>query len=132
LLRSEIEQDTDGLDDLSRFRIQKLNNAAEEAFTECSLLRDDKRLLIAQNNEKVTRQSVRSTVVGSAKVMSYEDIVEAQAKRDGKVAGRTSKRKKSAPANSQKMDSCSHQVEKDEKEINALGLADYCSVLRCD
>jgi len=87
---------------------------------------------LAQNNEKVTRQSVRSTVVGSAKVMSYEDIAEAQAKRDGKVAGRTSKHKKSAPANSQKMEPRSHQVEKDEEEIHALGLVDYCSVLRFD
>ena len=39
-----------------------------------------------QNNESNCRQSTRSTVVGKAKVMSYEDIVEAQAKRDAKEA----------------------------------------------
>lgn len=62
LLRSKIEQDIDGLDDLSRFRLQKLSNAAEKAFAERSLL-DDNRLLFAQNNEKVSRKSARSTVV---------------------------------------------------------------------
>lgn len=87
---------------------------------------------MAQNNEKVTRQSVKSTVVGSAKVMSDEDIIDAQAKRDAKVAGRPSIRKKSAHADSRKMDSRSRQVERDEEEINALGLRDYCSVLRFD
>jgi hypothetical protein len=86
LLRSKIEQDIDGLDDLSRFRLQKLSNAAEKAFVERSLLLDDNRLLFTQNNEKVSRKSARSTVVNTAKVMSYEDIVEAQTNRDAKAA----------------------------------------------
>jgi hypothetical protein len=43
-------------------------------------------LSVMQNNESNCRQSTRSTVVGKAKVMSYEDIVEAQAKRDAKEA----------------------------------------------
>jgi hypothetical protein len=43
-------------------------------------------LSVLQNNERNCRQSTRSTVVGKAKVMSYEDIVEAQAKRDAKEA----------------------------------------------
>lgn len=37
-----------------------------------------------QNNESNCRQSTQSTVVGKVKVMGYEDIVEAQAKRDAK------------------------------------------------
>ena len=43
-------------------------------------------LSVMQNNESNCRQSTRSTVVGKAKVMNYEDIVEAQAKRDAKEA----------------------------------------------
>ena len=37
-----------------------------------------------QNNESNCHQSTQSTVVEKVKVMSYEDIVEAQAKRDAK------------------------------------------------
>jgi len=132
LLRSKIEQDIDGLDNLSRFRLQKLNNAAEKAFAERSLLLDDNRLLFAQNNEKVSRKSVRSAVIGAAQVMSYEDIVEAQTDRDAKAAGRISKRKKSAPTAGQERGSRSQEVEKAEEEIRTLGLANYCSVLHFD
>jgi len=39
-----------------------------------------------ENNEKTTRKSVKATVVGSARVMSYEDIVEAQKQCDIKEA----------------------------------------------
>jgi hypothetical protein len=62
-------------------------------------------LLFEQNNEKTTRTSIKATVVGTAKVLSYEDIVEAQQKRDIKeeeavaVRGRrVSKRNKSTPS----------------------------------
>lgn len=131
LLRSKIEQDIDGLDDLSRFRLQKLSNAAEKAFAERSLLLDDNRLLFAQNNEKVSRKSERSTVVGTAKVMSYEDIVEAQTNRYAKVAGRIPKRE-SAPTAGQERGPRSQEVEKSEAKIRILGLVKYCSVLHFD
>jgi hypothetical protein len=91
-----------------------LNNAAEKAFAECSLLLDDNRLLFAQNNEKVSRKSARSTVVGTAKVISYEDIVETQTNRDAKAAGRISKRKSGSIAG-QARGSCSQEVEKAEE-----------------
>ena len=45
---------------------------------------DENRLLFEQNNEKTTRDSVKATVVGKAKIMCFEDIVEAQKKRDKK------------------------------------------------
>ena len=66
--------------------LQKLSNAAEKAFAEHSLLLDDNRLLLMQNNEKVSRQSTRSTVIGATKVMSYGDIIEALKKRDANTA----------------------------------------------
>jgi hypothetical protein len=50
------------------------------------LLLDENLLLFEQNNEKNTRTSIKATVVGTAKVLSYEDIVEAQQKRDVKDA----------------------------------------------
>jgi len=128
LLRSKIEQDTNELDSLSRFRIQKLNNAAEKVFAECSLLRDENKVLFTQNNEKVSRKSVRSIVVGTAKVMSYEDIIEAQTNRNIKAASRIPKRK-SGSITGQARDSAGQELKKAEEEIRNLGLANYCSVL---
>jgi uncharacterized protein YdeI (YjbR/CyaY-like superfamily) len=75
-----------------------LANAAENAFADRAILLDENLLLFEQNNEKATRKSIRATVVGSARVMSYEDIVEAQKQREIKEAaaaaarGRQSKR----------------------------------------
>ena len=77
-----------------------------EAFAERALLPDEN-LLFEQNNESnchhvkycypysvnadyvayaLTHQSTSSTAVGKAKLMSYKDIVGAQAKRDAKEA----------------------------------------------
>lgn len=86
LLQSRIEDDAQSLDVPSKQRLQKLANAAGKSFAERVLLADENRLLFEQNNESKCRQSTRSTVVGKAKVVSYEDIVEAQAKRDEKAA----------------------------------------------
>jgi hypothetical protein len=74
-------------------------------------------------------------VVGKAKVMSYEDILEAQARRDMKEAtvvkgkrGRKRKSSASVVANTKKPRKSEVEVAKD--EIEALGLGDYCSVLK--
>jgi hypothetical protein len=106
----------------------------EKAFAERALL-DENRLLFEQNNESNCRQSTRSTVVGKAKVMSYEDIVEAQTKRDAKEAvpvtgkgGR--KRKSSAPVVAEAKRTRKSEEEVARSEIEALGPENYCSVLR--
>lgn len=49
-------------------------NAAQISFAERALLEDDNKLLIEQNNEAKRRRSTKSTVLGRAKVMSYEDL----------------------------------------------------------
>lgn len=51
---------------------------------EKALLQDKKQLLISVNNKAKTRRSTPAHVVGTAKVMSYEDIVEAREKRAAK------------------------------------------------
>jgi hypothetical protein len=43
---------------------------------------DERLLLFEQNNEKIPRTSSTATVVGTAKVRSYEYVIEAQQKRD--------------------------------------------------
>ncbi len=56
---------------------QKLANAAEKAFADLAILLDENKLLFEQNSEKTSRVSIRSTVTGTAKVMTYDDIIEA-------------------------------------------------------
>lgn len=77
LLRSQVEQDAHALDARSKKRLQKLANAAQVSFAECALLLNENQLLFQQNNESKRRKLTKSTVVGKAKVMSYDDIVEA-------------------------------------------------------
>ena len=74
-------------------------------------------------------------MVGKAKVMSYEDIVKAQAKHDAKEAvpvkgKRGQKRKRSAPVVVEAKRARKSEVEIVEEEIEALGLGNYCSVLK--
>jgi hypothetical protein len=54
------------------------------SFAKRALLRDENRFLTSINNEAKVRRSTKSVVLGKAKVMSYEDIEEARAKRAAK------------------------------------------------
>ncbi|OAP56314.1 hypothetical protein AYL99_09493 [Fonsecaea erecta] len=74
-LRRLIEGESQQVSELSQHRLQEAFNAAERALTESSLLRDRSQELFLQNCEKKLRQSTRSTVIGTARVMSYRDIV---------------------------------------------------------
>jgi hypothetical protein len=74
-------------------------------------------------------------VVGKAKVMSYEDIVEAQAKREAKEAAvvkgkRGRKRKCSEPVVARATRTRKSEIEVAKDEIEALGLGNHCSVLQ--
>ena len=62
---------------LCKFRIQILANAGENAFADWTILLEIL-LVFEQNNEKAARKSIKATVVGSARVRSYGDIVEEQ------------------------------------------------------
>jgi hypothetical protein len=55
VLRRLIENDTHILDHRSKAYVQKLGNATEQAFAHCSLLSDQVKLLLEQNNEKTIR-----------------------------------------------------------------------------
>ena len=72
-LRNQIEKDAHMLDEPSKHCLPKLANAAEKAFAERTLLVDENRLLFDQKNESNCPQSTKSTVMGKAKVMRYED-----------------------------------------------------------
>jgi hypothetical protein len=70
-----------------KLRIKKMANAGKNAFADRAILLDENPLLCEQNNKKTTCNSIKAIVVGSARVLSYEDIVKAQKKRDEKKAG---------------------------------------------
>lgn len=77
----------------------------------------------------------KATVVGSARVLSYEDIVEAQKQRDIKEAAAEAMRgrrgsKRNPPAQILGKRSRGQELEEAESEINAMGMEKYCSVLK--
>ncbi|KUL81723.1 hypothetical protein ZTR_09472 [Talaromyces verruculosus] len=108
--------------------LASLCRAAAQVFTERALLLEENRILFEQNNEKTCRQSSGTTVVGHAKVMSYEDIIEAQKKRDATATKQGSTRKKRPNAGDELL-SKSEEQRKAEQEIRAWNTSDYCSVL---
>lgn len=79
---------------------------------------------------------MKATVVGTAKVMSYEDIVKEQEKRDRKETNtanqprRGRKRRATATIEDQHKRPRLEETEKANREIKALGLSKYCSVLQ--
>ena len=84
-LHNLIEQELDeqSKDSIQR-HVQKLASAAKISFAKQTLFQDQNRLLSKMNKEAKVRRSTRSVVLGKAKVMSYEDLEEARAKRAAK------------------------------------------------
>lgn len=115
--------------------MEKLRHAAQRAIAGRDLFVEND-MLLKQNNERTVRKSVKSTVAGTAKVMSWRDLVEAHDKREAKEADRHSRSRRTSkppkltqPANSREK---SRSVEADigSREIEAMGLGDHCSVLQ--
>ena len=73
--------------------VQKLASAAEVSFVQQTLLQNQNRFLSKINNKVKARRSTRSVVLGKAKVMSYKNLKEAQAKRATKDKATTAKDK---------------------------------------
>jgi hypothetical protein len=91
-LHNLIKLDTYAEDEVSKQRlqrhIQKFANAAQTCFAERALQRDQIQFLKQVNNEGKVRRSTKSLVLGKAKVISYEDLEEARAKRATKDAAK--------------------------------------------
>lgn len=132
-LRTKIEQGS-SFDSPTRHHFQKLADATEKAFADRTILLDENRLLFEQNNEKTTRQSFKSTLPGNARIMTYDDIVKAEQKRAAREVGASgAKRGGRRPPSSKHGGgerSRADEVEHGNREIEALGLAEYCSVLQ--
>jgi hypothetical protein len=84
-LHDLIVRDTHALDatnkDHLQKRIQKLASVAKVSFAAQALLEDRDQFLLEINRKARVRWSTKSLVLGKAKVMSFEDLEEARAKR---------------------------------------------------
>ncbi|KAI1665637.1 DDE superfamily endonuclease [Pyrenophora tritici-repentis] len=106
-------------DDASRQRlqrrVQKLASAAKISFTKQSLLEDHNRLLYKINSEAKVRRSTRSLVIGTAKVMKWEDLervrVERLAKDKAAVEKGKGKRGRKRKVSAQEADGVEGEVE---------------------
>jgi hypothetical protein len=98
LLDNLIKQDAHTHDEMSKQRrerhVQKLANAAQTCFAELALLQDQNDFLTEVNNEAKVRRSTKSLVLGTAKVMSYEDLEIARADRAAKDQAKAKRKRK--------------------------------------
>jgi hypothetical protein len=95
-LHNLIKQDTNELDETSRQRLQKhlqkLTNATQLSFAERALLQEHNRFLAEINNEAKPRRAAKADILGTARVMSYEDLERARAERPEKDAAKEAKK----------------------------------------
>jgi hypothetical protein len=96
-LQNLIIQEAHSLDEKSKQNLvrhlQKCTKAFKKSSAQAIIQEDRIKFLTTINNEAKVRRSTRSLVLGKAKVMSYEDLVEARAKRVVKDAARAAKGK---------------------------------------
>jgi hypothetical protein len=124
-----IEQNIPALNDHSQQYFRKFANAAERAITARDFLFKEIMDLFKQNNESNARASSNSTMVGKVKILSYEDIKEAQKKRDENEAAGTGRReRKRKNTATERRKPCAQGIEEASREIQALGMGGYCSV----
>jgi hypothetical protein len=92
-----IKQDAHALDETSKQtlqrHVQKLTKGAQRCLVTGALKDDQIQFLNTINNEAKVRRSTKALVLGKAKVMSYEDLEEARAKRAEKEAAKEAKGK---------------------------------------
>jgi hypothetical protein len=73
--------------------LKKHTKTAQTSFAKGALQQNQIRFLINMNDESKARRSTKSIVIRKAKVMSYEDLEEARAKRAEKEAAKDAKGK---------------------------------------
>ena len=95
-LQDLINEDTWTLDEATKRRlqrhVQKLANATQLSFAERALLTEQVQFLAKMNNEAKVRRAAKAEVIGTARVMSYEDLEKARAERAEKTAAKVAKK----------------------------------------
>ena len=84
------------LDETSKQRlqrhVQRLTNATQLSFAERALLQEHNRFLAETNNEAKVRRWTKSEILGTTRVMSYEDLEKVRAERAAKEAAKEAKK----------------------------------------
>jgi len=125
-LRKKIEQNMPTLDGHNQQCLQKMVHAAEKFVSARDLLHQECSDKFKQTIESDARASMRSIVVGKGKIMSFEDIEEARAKREKKEIaqarrrGRKGKTSTSGPAPGRGKQTRAEELEEADCEIDAL------------
>ncbi|KAI1529798.1 DDE-1 multi-domain protein [Pyrenophora tritici-repentis] len=92
-----IEQDAGALNETNKRNLQrhlhKLAKAVQLSLAKGALQQNHIQFLLTVNNEAKVRRSTKSLVLGKAKVMGYEELVEAREKRVEKEAAQKAKGK---------------------------------------
>jgi hypothetical protein len=107
-LFNRIKQDAEALDEPSRQGLlrhgQMMAKATRVAFAERSLLQDHNRFLSKINGEVKARRSTKSLVLGTAMVMTYEQLEKTRAKRaaDAEAAADKAKRRRKGKSSAPK------------------------------
>lgn len=87
-LHDLIKQDAHMLDEQSKQRlqkhVQKLTNATKLSFAERTLLQEHVQFLAEINNEAKVRRAAKSNIIGTARVICYEDLENARTERAAK------------------------------------------------
>ncbi|KAJ8108304.1 hypothetical protein OPT61_g8265 [Boeremia exigua] len=110
LLFNRIKQDAEALDEPRKREllrhVQMMAKAMRVAFAERSLLQDHNRFLSKINGEVKARRSTKSLVLGTAMVMTYEQLEKARAKRaaDAEAAADKAKRRCKGKSSASKKD----------------------------
>ena len=130
----EVGKDVSALNENSKFHVQKVVNAAKQAFAEQPLLRDDISALRKQNDEKKKRQSTKQVKLGKGIVMTYKELVEARERRNEKEmakAQRAARKGKTpdATASGKKRTRGQERVH-GENEIEKMGFSSFCSIMQ--
>jgi hypothetical protein len=93
--------------------VEKVLHAAQQAFAERELLREENKTLFQQNNEKKTRKHVKERKIGDAKIMSFEDIME---ERRLYEFAKTEKENKKAEKEKKKVEKEREKAERESRE----------------
>jgi hypothetical protein len=116
--------------------LEKAIKALGKSFADGALLREEIQGLLEQNSEKRSRNSLKRTVVGRGRIMSYEDIVEVRKQRVEKEAAKKGMQKPKGRRRRVDATRCevasplSKEFYAAEAEIRTMDLGNYCGVLR--
>jgi hypothetical protein len=93
-----VQQDAHALDDVNKQKLkrhmQKFTKGAQTLIVGGTLKQERIQSLLKANDEAKPRRSTKSIVLSKAKVMSFEDLVEARIKRAEKEANKLAKKKR--------------------------------------